>query len=90
MSKRVLKYTLETYSGAVNRIRVTQGFKPLHAGLGPGGVPCIWMEVDEAAPPITVSVRIVGTGNEVPEGSEYAGSFVEGDTYVWHVYLGRN
>jgi len=60
----------------------------IHAGLDPQGTPCLWVEVDTAAPTEPVSVLVVGTGNPMPYVAHtHLGSFVQGP-FVWHVFLG--
>lgn len=82
--KTVYKYVVETGRYEVN-LQVPGYRKPLHVGLDPAGVPSLWMEVDTNSVPVPFTIYIVGTGQEVPQGKQYIGSFVEGP-YVWHVY----
>lgn len=65
------------------------GAQPLHVGLDPAGVPCLWVRVDPARPIRPLKVAILGTGAPWPDwldaSAVHLGSFVEGP-YVWHVY----
>lgn len=52
----------------------------------------MWAEVDPTAYHVEVTVYIVGTGHDIPEGAvTYLGTvpYGEGDSYkfVWHVYM---
>jgi hypothetical protein len=61
--------------------------QPLHAGIDPGGKPCLWCEVDTDSPEtIQRKIFVVGTGNPIPdEASVHLGSFVA-VPFVWHVF----
>lgn len=84
--RRVWKYELQITD--VQEIKAPMGAIPLHVGLDPNGVPCIWLEVDDEKFSRTGTVFIFGTGHKIPEDVTYhAGSFVQGE-FVWHVYLG--
>ena len=55
------------------------------------GQPCVWAEVDDAAPRVRRTLAIVGTGQEVPSAGVYIGSFqievvVGIVNNVWHIY----
>jgi len=59
---------------------------PIHVGIDPQGVPCIWYHVDTKSPTSKVKIYIVGTGNPIPENAHFhMGSFVQ-SPFVWHVY----
>jgi len=82
--KTVYKYPLVITDQS--SIETSVGAKPLHVGLDPSGMPCIWCEVDPKARWCENTVYIVGTGNKIPAQTEHFGSFVDGYV-VWHVYL---
>lgn len=66
---------------------VPAGAIPLHAGLDPSDIPCIWMKVDSKQPLEPFRVYIIGTGNSVPElADQHVGSFTQGP-FVWHVFV---
>lgn len=64
-------------------------YKVLHVGFDPGGKPCVWAEVvPSVQSAYDTYVRIVGTGEEVPLGTDHIGTYTEGP-FVWHVYMER-
>ena len=64
-------------------------YKVLHVGYDPGGRPCVWAEVvPSCTSAYDTFVRIVGTGEPVPEGADHIGTYIEGP-FVWHVYMER-
>ena len=79
--------TIHKYPLAIidEQIITSQLSKWLHVGLDSQGTPCIWAEVDTRNEKVRCLIRIVGTGNPIPNGSEHIGSFVQGP-FVWHVY----
>lgn len=86
MSKRIFKYKINV--GLLTKMEVPNNFNPIHVGLDPSGVPCIWMEVGENKPLCEIGVLVLGTGGTTREGYCYVGSFVQ-DTWMWHVYIKR-
>lgn len=48
-------------------------------------VPTIWAEVDTAHGLVPRYFQIFGTGQELPDGAEYVGTFEQGP-FVWHLY----
>lgn len=68
-------------------ITVKTGSIPLHVGLDPSGVPCIWVKCNTETPTSEgLEIRIIGTGHEIPYDAQiHIGSFVQG-VYVWHVF----
>ena len=67
----------------------------LSAGIGPGGEPCVWVEVDTDRPKVSRGIAVVGTGNPSPNANEarYVGSFVHrvdrpnsSVEFVWHIF----
>jgi hypothetical protein len=50
------------------------------------GTICLWVEVIPKNPPVSCSIKIVGTGNaEVEPTDSYIGTVQQGP-FVWHVY----
>lgn len=83
MSKRVLKWTVpvddrshEIGGGPVVGV----------AAQGAWDEVVVWTEETDPAP--TRTVRVYGTGHEIPEASRHLGSVVAG-IFVWHVYEER-
>jgi hypothetical protein len=46
---------------------------------------CLWAEVIQVEPDRSMSVRIFGTGNRIPEPFEHCGTVQDGGL-VWHLY----
>lgn len=68
-------------------IEIVKGGVPIHAGLDPNGVPCIWCEVEAGrVRQEPLHVFVVGTGGPMADRStQHIGSFVQ-DSFVWHIY----
>lgn len=62
--------------------------RPLHVGLDPSGILCLWCEVStRRTSRRTATVHIIGTGNLFPVArGQYVGSVTQG-SFVWHVYV---
>lgn len=67
------------------RLEMPEGARFLSAGPGGHGRLWIWAEVDTSNPPEPRSLRIVGTGNPMPEVGAYIAT-VQAPPFVWHVY----
>lgn len=80
----VFKYPLPGPFGIVTA-RIHREFCPLHVGLDPSGVPCLWCRVNTESETINVAMAVVGTGHAIPPNSNHAGSWVDGP-YVWHAF----
>jgi hypothetical protein len=80
--KYPLKYQesqmVATYSGA----------RPLHAGVDPNGMACVWMLTDTAQPRCEYEIFIRGTGYELPNkpAMRHVSTFLVGQL-VWHVFM---
>lgn len=63
---------------------------PMSVGLDPGGLLCLWACVYPAGGHRdTWTVRVVGTGNPLPEETgAFMGSVVDRQ-FVWHVFVDR-
>jgi hypothetical protein len=83
--RTVFKYPLEA---TVNDIEVPIDYKPLCVHEQDGAI-MLWAEVESPSRNIgKARVHVVGTGSEVPRGSQYVGTaFIAG--FVWHVYAYR-
>ncbi len=80
----IWKYPLSITDHQV--IDIPGGCEPLHVGLDPVGVPCLWVKVDPERAPRGFHVYIVGTGNPMPDKAlSHLGSFSQG-VFVWHVF----
>jgi hypothetical protein len=68
-------------------LKIPLGYKPLHVGLDPAGVPCLWCKVNTESEPCPAAVFVVGTGGDADfdYNERYVGSFVDG-SFVWHVF----
>lgn len=82
--RRVYKYEVPIVQ---DTIALHKGWKPLMVAQDPGGIWCLWVEVDDSQPTEPTELFVVGTGHAIPRGAVYCGSFVRGP-YVWHVYHG--
>lgn len=47
--------------------------------------PSMWVKLDPDREPLKHTFEIVGTGNPVPENSEYVATWQQ-DGYVWHLF----
>lgn len=68
------------------KILVSDGaFKVVHVSEQ-DGCPTLWYEtIYNLVIPIEVTFRIIGTGDYIPDHSEYVGTAFCGN-FVWHVY----
>lgn len=87
-SRTIWKYKLPTRPYIEARyIRYTRAASIRYIGLDPQGVPSIWIERQRSASiSIVLTIQCIGTGHDVPEGMDYAGSCVV-DMFVWHYYF---
>lgn len=60
------------------------GAKVLHLGQQ-RGLPHIWVEVEETAAAEDRTFQVIGTGQEIPGGAVYIGTWQE-PPFVWHLY----
>lgn len=80
----ILKYILEIVH--MQALTISAGSKILMVGLDPNGKPALWLETPrEQHKVVQIQIYIVGTGQDVPQGTTHVGSFVQ-HQYVWHVY----
>lgn len=84
--KTIHKYRIEISCN--QEIELPAEYEVIHVGLDPFGIPSIWAIVDPFRVKIWKTVRVFGTGHEIPESVEnrHIGSFVQGP-YVWHVFI---
>tara|TARA_R110000868_G_scaffold398317_4_gene671451 strand:- start:547 stop:828 length:282 start_codon:yes stop_codon:yes gene_type:complete len=85
--KTIYKYSISTDTRET-KIWVPVGSTPIFTALDPNKVPSIWVEVDdEVDDEEEMCIVVVGTGIEVPSNEyKYLGSFIEDNTFVWHIY----
>lgn len=85
--KTIYKYSISTDQREI-KIWVPVGSTPIFTGLDPHKVPSIWVEVDlDHDDEVEMCCVIVGTGHELPSSEyKYIGSFIENNTFVWHIY----
>ena len=79
----IYKYPIEITDEQL--ITLPEYSRPLHVGLDPQGVPCIWAKVDTiTVKKMKLKVFVHGTGDPYVQG-DYLGSFVQ-SVFVWHVF----
>ena len=87
--KTIYKYSIST-DVRETKIWVPVGSTPIFTGLDPHKVPSIWVQVDldqDQNDDVEMSCVVVGTGHELPSNEyKYLGSFIEDNTFVWHIY----
>jgi len=49
------------------------------------GVVSLWAEIENESASVTRSFRIYGTGQSIPDDTDYVGTALDG-MFVWHVY----
>jgi hypothetical protein len=84
VDRRVWKFPLAYTPMSV--LKVPRGGVPVHVAEQDGR-PCVWIDVDTAAPQETRIFHIRGTGHPVPSDAHYVGSwFVDSGQLVFHLY----
>lgn len=86
---KICRYGLSTFAG-LQPIRVPAGARLNHVAVTPRdkklGEVSLWVEVDEAAPPETLYLNVVSTGQEITGGyPTYIGTALD-HPHAWHVY----
>lgn len=66
-------------------ILLPKEFEVIAVGLSPNGHPSLWAEVDPEDEVGLVTLRVIGTGDELPDKRKHLGSFANGP-FMWHVY----
>ena len=56
-----------------------------HVGMDPMGNPSVWVVLDPEADKVEHELTVFGTGQEIPYGANYVGTFFQGP-FVWHVF----
>lgn len=89
--KQIWRFPIDMTEAANNEARFTLevpvGARILHVALLQRAPhePSLWIKFDPDREPVTHTFEIVGTGNPVPEHSEYVGTWQQ-DGYVWHLF----
>jgi hypothetical protein len=88
MAKQIWKYELEVTDDQY--IEMPKGAKPLSVGVQ-SRTPVMWVEVDPEADGLNFHVRIIATGEPIPEteeqaGMQFVGTFQIG-LFVGHVFI---
>lgn len=86
--KAIWKYTLGYPEPKRVSIEVQSGARLMHVALQPTEI-CLWMLVDTEAPKIRQWLRVVATGEEIPESADYYFGMVQHEGLVWHVLAER-
>lgn len=83
--RRVYKYPLTFGPGQTQTtLELPYAYQFLHFGFQDGN-PIVWALVNPDNPSVQRTLRVVGTGWDLEEGSEHRGTAIEGD-YVWHLF----
>ena len=98
--RTVYKYTISRVGGT---FKTVMDYVPRHVGIDSEGQLCLWLEVDTNRPPLKAEAKVLGTGHEIDfsvisvynifvdsideNGFEFAGTAIESNGLVWHVYL---
>lgn len=80
---KIYKYPLDLADQQT--ISMPEGAEMLSIGQSRDQI-ILWVMADPAAALRDYVFRIVGTGNEVPDGLQYLGT-VQQSTYAWHIFL---
>lgn len=80
--RTVRKHDLQAH---VNSITVNQGARVVHVGLQ-DGTSTAWVETDTGKPEIQMTLHIVATGDEVPNGGHHVGYLLTEYGGEHHVY----
>src|SRR5438105_745486 len=78
--RTIYKFTI----GASTTLNLSDGWKIVHFA-DQGGKVCAWIEVDPGKPTAPQALRIVATGENIPDGLAHYGTCLQGP-YVWHLY----
>ena len=88
MAKKIFKYDLPTFT---DTLEFPADSRLMRVGANPAkpGLPCLWVEVDDALPATEQHLfKVYGTGQEIEEPEEerhYVGTAIC-DEFVWHVF----
>jgi hypothetical protein len=87
--RTVYKFPINTRHNYETTWLAPAGSKSIYTGLDPNGTPCIWMDIQVDEPNDTqYRAVVIGTGRSIPSNEyKYLGSFMEANTYVWHIYV---
>lgn len=81
---KIYKYPIQI--AGPQELKMPRGMTPLHVGLDPIGVPCIWAKVEPESEIHGYTVWVCGTGHDAPEDFLHIGTFIQGP-FVWHVFM---
>jgi hypothetical protein len=86
MMQTVHKYELPWPGEGIREIPMPIGAVPIYVDKK-HNKPFIWCIVDDTAQLVSKSFLMTGTGEEIPESANHAGSFMdEVSTHVYHVW----
>ena len=80
--RRIYKYPIDL---PVTPLHIPVDAVVLHVGLDPSGESCVWVNQDINSPNVYRDFYILGTGQSIPDGLKYVGTYKEG-AFVWHVW----
>lgn len=86
---KIFKYPIAIEQDGLIKLPVP--FKPIHVGLDPNGLLCLWGEVNEDAIQADFRICVLMTGQDVPGAKNYVGvrhiGSLQKDWFILHVYL---
>lgn len=87
MKKAIWKFPLKM-TAYYQTIEMPTGARIVYVGINPGDEGrrgAIWAEVETALPTEKRYFFIVGTGQPIPEGTTYIGTYDQ-SPFIWHIY----
>jgi len=82
MAKVIYKYAIERLHD--NVLEMPTGAEFLHVDVQDGRA-VAWFMIDTTAPLSDRGFEIIGTGQAIPQGRKYLGTYQE-PPYVWHLF----
>lgn len=83
--KTIYKYPLN--HGRPTALILATDYRIVHVGIDGHNRICVWVEFSQEADPTErLILDYVGTGWDVSDSSEYIGTAITSDGFVWHVY----
>jgi hypothetical protein len=85
MSREIYKYRVQVKE-IWHEVAMPSQAKIVHVACqDTSGVVSLWAEIENESASVTRSFRIYGTGQSIPDDTDYVGTALDG-MFVWHVY----